>query len=241
MAEKKLLEVKIKAGTFYISSKEDGGEGWTRNEFTNPQNKEETLVRYHKELSVKGKVMYVAMKDDKFRGKVLAMIVSNEEESYSLQIPIMNEKGRVQTTNEYFNSIVGSLQNVSKGDEVTMFVNNDRKDKNDRLYRNIIILDAEGSLIKAPYNFTDVPKWESTEKKDAFGEVTKVWDATPTNTFYIEQMNKAIANFESSKESYAAANPKKEESNAPAPVKEQKPAMKPSNTFDVDEDDPLPF
>jgi len=126
-----LKKVKVKKGTFYISSKEDQGEGWTKNEFKNPQNKDETLVRYHRELSIEGKITYLAMKEDRYDGNVLSLIVNNKEkeESYSLQIPIMDTGGTIRTTNQYFNSIAGVFKNVKKGDTITMFVNTRNEDR----------------------------------------------------------------------------------------------------------------
>ena len=216
MADKKLLNVKVKTGTFYISSKEDQGEGWTRQEFQNPQNKEETLVRYHKTLSIEGRLNHLAIEDDKYQGKVLKLIVGGESESYALTLPIMDTGGKVKTTNQYFNSLIGSLENVKKGDTVTMFVNSKNKDKNDRLYRNIVTLNSDGKLIKSNFSFTDVPKWNSTETTDDFGETVTQWDASPTNKFYIDKAKQVVGAFkpeetsETTTEQKKVAEPKKE-------------------------------
>ena len=238
MAKDDLLQVKVKKGTFYVSSKEDKGEGWVKNEFTDPNDKDKTMVRYHKEISVKGKFVYMAMQEDKFRGKVLSMIIQGDGESYALSLPIMGN-GKVKATDQYFNSIVGSLAKISKGDEVTMFVNNKNEDKNGRLYQNIIILDADGKLIKSDYEFSEIPKWDKKEEENDFGEKVTVWDPSPSNKFYIAKLNEALEHFEASK-------PAKEEEKEPTPPKEEKPkskAMKPSKEFDLtdDEDDQLPF
>lgn len=224
MNKKNLLDVRIKQGTFYISSKKDKGEGWTRQEFTNPQNKEETLVRYHKTLSIEGKLKHLSIDDDKYQGKVLKLIVRGDNESYALKLPIMDIGGKVKTTNQYFNSLVGSLENVKKGDKITMFVNNKNKDKNDRLYRNIVTLDSEGKLIKANFSFTDVPKWKSEDITNEFNETVTQWDASPTNKFYIDKVKEVISNFKSEntsfnideKEEPEKETPKPQESNAPS-------------------------
>lgn len=213
MADKKLLNVKVKTGTFYISSKEDQGEGWTRQEFQNPQNKEETLVRYHKTLSIEGRLNHIAIDDDKYQGKVFNIIVGGENESYALKLPIMDTGGKVKTTNQYFNSLVGSLENVKKGDKITLFVNNKNKDKNDRLYRNIVTLNADNKLVKSSFSFSDVPKWNSTEATDEFGETVTQWDASPTNKFYIDKAKEVVANFKpatSETTEQKAEEPKKE-------------------------------
>lgn len=225
MAENNLLNVKVKNGTFYVSSKEDKGEGWEKNTFPNPQNKDETLTRYHRSLSIKGKVNMLKMEDDKYQGKVLSMIIGGEDESYSLKIPVMDKGGTVKTTNQYFNSLVGSLENVSKGDEVTMFVNNKNEDKNGRLYKNIVALDSDGKLIKSNFNFKDTPKWIKKEITDDFGEETVEWDASPTNKFYIDLFKKVLDNFGS-------------ESSTPQPKQESKPKAKPKVQ---EEDSELPF
>lgn len=211
MAENKLLNVKVKSGTFYISSKEDQGEGWTKQEFKNPQNKEETLVRYHKKVSIEGKLNHLAIKEDKYQGKVLSIIVGGEDESYALTIPIMDTRGKVKTTNQYFNSLVGSLERLKRGEKITMFVNNKNKDKDDHLYRNIVTLDADGKLVKSNFSFSDVPKWERTETTNDFGETEVVWNASPTNKFYITKITEVVNNF----------NPDSSESQPEQPVKEQ--------------------
>jgi len=228
-----LKTVKVKKGTFYISSKEDQGEGWTKNEFKNPQNKDETLIRYHRELSIEGKITYLAMKEDKYAGNVMSLIVNNKEkeESYSLQIPIMDTGGTVRTTNQYFNSIAGVFKNVKKGDTITMFVNNKNKDKDDRLYRNIVVLNEDNNLIKSDFSFMDSPKWAVSITEDEFGKEVKKYDATESNKFYIEKFKESIARFEASQ--------------AKDPIPEPKDTAKEEKDYtpheEVDEDDGLPF
>ena len=231
-----LLNVKVKNGTFYTSSKEDKGEGWTKQEFANPQNKEETLVRYHKELSIEGRVNHLAMDDDTYQGKVLNIIVGGENESYALRIPIMDTGGSVKTTNQYFNSLVGSLENVSKGDKVTMFVNNKNKDKNDRLYRNIVTLDSDGKLIKSNFSFSDVPRWDSKKITDDFGEETTQWDASATNKFYIDKFKEVLSNF-------GTNSTQQEETTEEVPVKKEatKKATTTAKKQPATADDDLPF
>lgn len=231
MAEKSLVNVKVKSGTFYISSKEDKGEGWTKQEFPNPQKKEETLVRYHKTLSIEGRVNHIAMDDDKYQGKVLNMIVGGESESYALKIPIMDTGGTVKTTNQYFNSLVGALENIKKGDTVTMFVNNKNKDKNDRLYRNIVTLDSDGKLIKSNFSFSDTPKWESTEVEDEFGEIVKQWDASATNKFYIDKFKEVVSNFK----------PKEDAKKADTEAQKETEKKEPKNKTENNGHDDLPF
>ena len=238
MAQKNdLLKVKVKSGTFYISSKEDKGEDWERNEFPNPQNKNETLVRYHRELSLKGNINYLAMQEDKYAGNVVSIIINNKEdnESYNLQIPIMDTGGSVRTTNQYFNSVAGVFKHLRKGDYVTMFVNNKNKDKNDRFYKNIVVLDEDGKLVKSDFKFTDSPRWSSTEKTDEFGKVTKEWDATETNKWYIAKFNESLEAFNSEAKEPATNN--NADTSAP---KERK--VEPQEAFSKEEEtDSLPF
>lgn len=242
MAKDDLLNVKVKKGAFYVSDKEDKGEGWVKNEFTDPNDKDKTMVRYHKEVTVKGRVAYMAMRDDKYRGKVLSLIIQGEEESYALSLPIMSN-GTIKSTDQYFNSVVGSLAKVKYGDVVTMFVNNKNKDKDGRLYQNIIILDSEGKLIKSDYEFSEIPKWEKTESENDFGEKVTVWDPSPANKFFIKKLNEAIDQFSGSKPEKTEEAPQ-EEAKAEAPKKEVAPKkLEPSKEFDLTEDDDedLPF
>jgi hypothetical protein len=177
------------------------------------------------------------MKDDKFAGKALSMIVNGKDVGYSLMIPIMDTGGTVKTTNQYFNSLVGALENIKKGDKVTMFLNNKNKDKNDRLYRNVVVLDADGKLIKSSFQFSEVPKWNSNETTDEFGEKATVWDASPTNKFYIDKFKIVVASFnEGSGESGAPAP----ETPKSAPEKAKNTAKTPAASNANNSDD-LPF
>lgn len=241
--ENNLVNVKVKSGTFYISSKEDKGEGWEKQTFKNPQNKEEILTRWHKNVSIKGKVNMLKMDDDKYKGKVLNMIVGGEDESYALQVPIMDNGGTVKTTNKYFNSLVGSLENVKKGEEVTMFVNSKYEDKNGRLYRNIVVLDSEGKLIKSNFELSEVPRWIENKTKDEFDEEIIEWDASPANKFYIDLFKKVVSNFEGNTTTTNSSN-KPQSSSKPSnkvPTATPEEAFEPAGDLNIDDHDDLPF
>lgn len=243
-----LLNVGIKKGTFYLSKNHPDGEGWEKQEFKNPKTGED-MVKYHKDISVEGKLVYLAMKEDRFKGMCLNMIVSGDTESYSLQIPIMNTGGSVKATNEYFNSIVGVLEKLSKGDHIKMFINNKNKDRNDRLYRNIVVLDEDGKLIKSNFSFKDIPDWSSVTTKDEFGREVKAWDASAANKFLIDKIKAVTDKWEA--ERLANKEEKAKEEGQPAakkePTKEEpsnkvKPAT-PNEAFGSlpDTKDDLPF
>ena len=236
-----LKKVKVKKGTFYISSKEDQGEGWTKNEFKNPQNKDETLIRYHRELSIEGKIIYLAMKEDRFAGNVMSIIVNNKEkdESYSLEIPIMDTGGTIRTTNQYFNSIAGVFKNVKKGDTITMFVNTRNEDRNGNLYRNIVVLNEDNKLIKPNFSFTDSPKWVVSTKEDEFGKEVKEYDATESNKFYIAKFKESLASFGEQTEEAPEPEPKNF-NDLPKATPEE--VFKPSKKeAEEDDDSDLPF
>jgi len=199
--------VKIKKGTFYLSSKTDQGEGWTKQEFQNPQNPDETMVRYHKTLSVEGTLQSVTLSEDKFAGETAKILVKKDGDNYYLEVPIMDKGGSVVTTNQYFNSLVGPLEKLNKGDNITMFVNSKNEDKNGRLYRNIVVLDGNGSLIKSDFSFKDTPSWAKQEVKNAFGKVETKWDASETNDFYIKKFMDVVNNFDGGT---ATTSPKQE-------------------------------
>lgn len=226
--------VKIKTGTFYLSSKTDRGEGWVEKQFENPQNRDETLTRYHKELSVEGELFHVSMGDDKYLGKTAKIGVKNGDTTYWIEVPIMSKKG-VKTVDDYFKSIVGSLLAAEKGQQVVMFINNKNEDKRGYLYKNIVILDSENNVIKSPYSFNDAPKWDVNEKEDEFGEVTKEYDATKTNKFYIDILNKAIEKFKSK----GNTEPKQKSTTKNVPTATPEQAFEPAGVDDEEPD--LPF
>ena len=225
-------DVRIKEGTFYLSSKEEK-QGWEKQTFQNPQNREETLTRWHKNVSIDGTIEAVEIKDDQYRGKVLSVKFNDKEQGdLYLNLPVYGNGG-VKTTDPYFNSFVGPLENLSKGQQVKVFINNKNRDKKDRLYRNVVVLTPDNDLIKSNFSFSDVPSWESKEVKDDFGETTKEWDASEANKFYIAVAKKALANFNGSEAPQKQETPKKE--NKPKPEKKQEPVAQ------EQDNDSLPF
>lgn len=243
-----LIKVGIKKGTFYISQDYPApGEEtlWEMQEFKNPQTGKD-MVKFHKEISIVGSIVYLAMKESPFQGVgfVMSMIVAGENESYALEIPIMNANGSVRATNEYFNSLVGVFEKVEKGDKITMFVNNKNKDKNDRLYRNIVVLDEEGKLIKSDFSFKDVPNWESSTTIDDFGVEKKVWNPSPANKFFISKFKATSEKWESNrvakKEETAKEEQPKKDNEAPAQTPVTKTPSKVAKP-PVDDNHDLPF
>lgn len=195
-------KVGIKKGTFYLSENTDGGEGWEKQEFKNPQTGED-MIKYHKNISLEGELIYVGHKDDKFKGNCLVVLIKGVDETFSLEVPVLDTKG-VKATNQYFQSLVGSLESLRKGDKIKMFINNKNEDKNGNLYKNVVTLRDDNSLVKSLYDFKDVPKWESTTTKDDFGKEVTEYSPKPTNKFYIDKFMKIVEDFK-------VANPKKEE------------------------------
>jgi hypothetical protein len=186
-------KVGIKKGTFYLSQDGDGGQGWEKQEFKNPQTNE-PMVKYHKNISLEGDLVYIGHKEDKFKGNCLTILLKNESDTFSLEIPVLDAKG-VKATNQYFNSLVGSLEILKKGDKIKMFINNKNEDKNGNLYKNVVTLREDNSLVKSVFEFKDVPKWLTTVKKDAFGKEVTEYDPTPTNDFYISKFLKIVEDF----------------------------------------------
>lgn len=200
------INVKFGSGTFYITSKTNPGEGWKEETVNNPQTREE-ITRFRKDLgSVVGTVQWVGLKESPFKGVglTLGVLIKNDEENvtYSLEVPMLSQKG-VKATDDYFKSLVGPLQNVSKGDKITMFLNSKNKDKNDRLYKNVVVLDSDGSLIKSNFSFSDVPKWNTSETKDFTGKTAVAYDPTPANAFFYNIALEVSAKFEKAPENEA--------------------------------------
>lgn len=246
-----LLNVGVKKGTFYLSENAPKDDSWEKQEFKNPQTGE-PMVKYHKAISITGNLVYVAMRDDRLKGMSLNLILGGDaegEDSYSLQIPIINANGSVKATNEYFNSLVGVLEKLEFGDNVKMFVNNKNKDKRDRLYRNIVVLDADGKLIKSDFSFKEVPNWESTTVVDDFGKEVTTWNPSPANKFYIEKFKAIADKWEAERqERKAGREAEKNEGTQEAP-KTDVPKATPKEAFDApekkapaaDDFDDLPF
>lgn len=196
------INVKFGSGTFYIVSKTNPGEGWQGETVNNPQTGEE-INRFRKDIgTIVGTVQWVGLKESPFKGVglTLGMLVKSEDgETYSFEVPMLSSKG-VKATDDYFKSLVGPLQNITKGDKVSMFLNSKNKDKNDRLYKNVVFLDADGKLIKSNYSFSDIPKWNSTESIDYKGDKTMTYDPTPTNAYFYNIAKEVAEKFEKAPE-----------------------------------------
>lgn len=243
MSNSSPTKVGIKKGTFYLSEDTDGGQGWEKQEFKNPQTGE-PMVKYHKNISLEGELVYIGHKEDKFKGNCLTVLIKGETETFSLEIPVLDTKG-VKATNQYFNSLVGSLETLSKGDKIKMFINNKNEDKSGNLYKNVVVLRPDNSLIKSTFEFKDVPKWLTTVKKDAFGKEVTEYDPTPTNEFYISKFLKVVESFKSSnqkQETTSTPTPKAEPKSANAlPPQTAEQAFPPAGKLNTEEPDDLPF
>ena len=236
MSNSSPTKVGIKKGTFYLSQDNDGGQGWEKQEFKNPQTGE-PMVKYHKNISLEGELLYIGHKDDKFKGNCLTILVKGDNETFSLEVPVLDTK-EVKATNQYFSSLVGSLETLSKGDKIKMFVNNKNEDKNGNLYRNVVTLREDNTLVKSTFDFKDVPKWTSKVDKDSFGKEITVYDPKPTNDFYIAKFLKIVEDFKS-------ANPKQEQAEQKVDAKKvptatPSEAFEPASNFKEDHTD-LPF
>ena len=227
-------KVSVKKGTFYLSQDNDGGQGWEKQEFKNPQTNE-PMTKYHKNISIEGELVYVGLKDDKFKGNCMSVLIKGETETFSLEIPVLDTKG-VKATNQYFNSLVGSLETLKKGDKIKMFVNNKNEDKSGNLYKNVVVLREDNSLVKSNFQFSDVPKWDSTKDVDDFGKETIVYSPKPTNKFYIDKFMALVENFKGQSQ-IAQTN-----TEAPRiPVASPQQAFEPATNVNTKEHQDLPF
>ena len=229
-------KVSIKKGTFYLSQDNDGGQGWEKQEFKNLQTNE-PMTKYHKNISIEGELVYVGLKDDKFKGNCMSVLVKGETETFSLEIPVLDTKG-VKATNQYFNSLVGSLETLKKGDKIKMFVNNKNEDKSGNLYKNVVVLREDNSLVKSNFQFSDVPKWDSTKDTDDFGKETIVYSPKPTNKFYIDKFMALVENFKGQSQT---AQPQTNTEAPRIPVASPAEAFEPATNVNTKEHQDLPF
>lgn len=240
MANEKPTQVKIKYGshTFYESSKTKKSDAYQEFKYTDRETKQEKVV-YHRDLEyISGELMYVGMQDFEKGGKFLSIIIKGENESFGISIPVYSASG-VKTTDNYFNSMVGILENLSKGDYVNLTVNTRSKDKKGEYYRNVVALDKDNKIIKSKFDFKDVPKWNKEETEDDFGKTTVKWDASPTNKFYIEKFMQILEDFKGSSSNSSSDSEQKTDDSAGESAGESQ-----GNSEDMgsgDEYDDLPF
>ena len=77
-------KVGIKKGTFYLSQDNNGGQGWEKQEFKNPQTNK-PMTKYHKNISIEGELVYVGLKEDKFKDNCMSVLIKGETETFSLE------------------------------------------------------------------------------------------------------------------------------------------------------------
>lgn len=251
MSQSSPKRVGIKKGTFYLSENEPQGEGWKKQEFKNPQTGED-MIKYHKDVTIEGNLVYVGLKEDKFKGNCLSLMVKNSDDlTYSLEVPIKDTKG-VKATNDYFNSLVGALEQLKKGDYIKMFINNKNEDKKGNLYKNVVTLDSEGKLVKSGFQFSEVPKWKVSKTTDEFEKEVTVYDPLPTNAFYISKFMDIVVKFKGTPaaESDQTNTPREEAPKNALPPKTAAQAFAPATAESLEakfipgeeyEDDDLPF
>ena len=154
--KKIFLNVGIKKGTFYLSSETQVDDTWEKNEFTISK---KDFVRYHKPVTINGKLTKVKLSDDKFKGQCLTLMVDDGENISVVDLPVYQPNSKYKTTDSYFQSAVGALESINLGDTIGIIVNNRAKDKKGELYKNLVFFTEDKQLIKSLYDFTDVPRW----------------------------------------------------------------------------------
>lgn len=231
--------VGIKKGTFYLSQDTDGGQGWEKQEFKNPQTGE-AMTKYHKNISIEGELVYVGLKEDKFKGNCMSVLIKGENETFSLEVPVLDTKG-IKATNQYFNSLVGALETLEKGEKIKMFVNNKNEDKEGHLYKNIVVLRMDNTLVKSNFQFSEVPKWESEKTKDDFGKETTIYNPKPSNKFYIDKLLALVEKYKKTESSTSTPTPKQEKVKTALPNQTPQQAFDTAKSFVVDNNDDLPF
>lgn len=230
---KTFKNVGIKRGTLYLTSKEKEGEDWEEQSF---EIKGEKLVRYHKHISVNGKLTKVQLKKDRFKGQVLSMWIDDGKDTiYSLDVPVYQPNSKMNSLDNYFQSAVAALESINLGDTIGIIVNNRAKDKEGDLYKNLVFFDVNNQLIRSLFQFTEVPRWNKVVSEDPLTkEEVITWDTTPTNNFYFEKMRALLDRFEGTGSEGTKSEPAETKAEKAEPTKAE-PAM------ELEEEDKLPF
>lgn len=234
---KTFKNVGIKRGTLYLTSKEKEGEDWEEQNF---EIRGEKLVRYHKNISVNGKLTRVQLKKDRFKGQVLSMWLDDGKDTiYSLDVPVYQTNSKMNSLDNYFQSAVAALESINLGDTIGIIVNNRAKDKEGDLYKNLVFFDENKQLIRSLFQFTEVPRWNKVVSEDPLTkEEVITWDTTPTNNFYFEKMRALLDRFEGTKSEGTGSEGTKSE---PAETKAKAEPVKAEPVMEFDEEDGLPF
>lgn len=190
---KKFLNVGIKKGTFYLTSKKQEGDDWEKQEFRIGN---EDMVRYHKNVSVNGKLTKASLEDTRYKGQCLKLMVDDGEAISVIEIPVYQPNSKIKATDQYFQSAVSALESIEIGDTIGIIVNSRATDKNGELYKNLVFFNEDNELIKSQFQFSEVPRWEQLKTVDKLSgkEVTE-WNPEPTNEFYFDKFRALLDRF----------------------------------------------
>lgn len=209
--------IKVKSGTFYVSSKEPL-DGYKEVKYTDKKTKQEITV-YHREFNdLQGVLKRVSIDDSKF-GKQLRIFVESDDYKNVLEVPLRSPFGDIT---EYVRSVVQVLGNMEYDKEYRIFVNRKFKDSKDRPYKNFVFLEEDDKPITWAIHPNDFPSAVRQENK--LGEVD--YDRTERNDFIIEELLKQLERLNGKEETKQPSSSKKKEEPVPA---------------NTDDDDDLPF
>lgn len=129
----------------------------------------------------------------------LRITLEHEADRHVLELPLLDYKG--EWLSDWVVSLASVITNFEKGDNLEIFVNQNRKDKSGRLYRTLYIK-KNGEFSNLNFKFTDTPKWVITEETHKVTKkVTKKINKEAHDEFIMGYINTAVEKFKSPIES----------------------------------------
>jgi hypothetical protein len=186
-----------------------------------------TYVKTH--VNLKGVLKKIELVSPPYNENLLELrlfIEENADTTYTLSIPYLDSKG--QWLSDWITAIAPVLGGLKQGMRIETWLNRNKKDKSDKLYKNIFFKNADtDEMIKPTFQNTDIPRWKSEVFKHPVTRVEKtIYHRDENNSFIVDKIEKALVEFNNStveKPSTKVEQPKSKEVALP------------------EEDDDLPF
>ena len=197
-----------------------------------------TYAKYHKNL--RGKITKIELVTPPYENaseELRIIIEENENSVYNLTIPYLNNKR--EWLGDWVVAIAPVLNALKKGMNIETWLNANKRDDSDRLYKNIFFKNTDtDEMIKPTFQREDVPSWDSEE---VIHPVTKAktvkWTRIANNQFLVEKIEEALDNFNNTSPAEAVVSEKEK----PVSEKKEKPVSNKKAVVVEEDEDDLPF
>lgn len=131
----------------FKTTSKDPQEGYVEHTWVDPDSGKKKTNYWKLSNSIKGRVQFISMKDDKFKGQCLMFVIKDGEDNHSVKIPMVGiNKDNVTYANGFFKKAAKYVSNLSYDQEVELIVERNYWEEQNKYYKNIYFKDVQGSF-----------------------------------------------------------------------------------------------